>query len=124
MTDRHLPLEQPLSIIFHSTSQKTPFLPPKKQVSSVIFGRLFSPGIVLVSQKSAVTPSPFKLPNKTACLFVMATSMVLLQLWSPSHLPSRVECSPTSFSANETPAGGPAVNTNALIDESTISQPK
>lgn len=123
------PSEQLLSIIFHWKSQKTPFSRPqkirKKRVSSAfIFGRLFFfLSIALVSQKVLVTPSPFKIPNKTARLFVTATSVGLLQLWFP--LPARhFSLLSPPLSANETPAGGPAVNTNALIVKSTISQPK
>ena len=90
MTDRRSPLEQPLSLIFHSASQRTPVPPPpdrterEKQVSSaVIFGRRCSPGIVLVSQKAPSRPAPSNSQIKTACLFVITTFVVLLQLWSP-----------------------------------------
>lgn len=59
MTDRRSPLEQLLSIIFHSNSQKTPF--SLRQNTGLLRSYLWT---ALVSQKRCVTPSFYKVPNK------------------------------------------------------------
>lgn len=143
MSDGRSLSEQPLSIIFHSSSQETPFLllPQKKkqQVSSaVIFGSLFSPDILLVSQKALSRPAPSNsqikrpvflwwLPPR-CCLscgpLPLSRPPSLFLSNTNTHTPPIQGRGFLSSPANETPAGGPAVNTNALIVKSTISQPK
>lgn len=88
MTDRRSPLKQPLSIIFHSTSQETPSssIRKKERVSSaVIFGRLFFPaGIVLVSQKVASRPSS----SNSQIKFPVFFSLLLMAASSTSFTPA------------------------------------
>uniref|UniRef100_A0A672FX73 Transmembrane protein 195 n=1 Tax=Salarias fasciatus TaxID=181472 RepID=A0A672FX73_SALFA len=95
--------------------------------------------------KSVVTPRLFKLLNKIACLvcflffvcvclllpvlhlsdhYLHEACSVVVPTHTHTHTHTHTPVVSPSLSENETPAGGPAVNTNALIVESTISQPK
>lgn len=71
-----VPLHNNLCLLFSiPPAKKTPLSSPSRRsqtglLSAVIFGRLFSLDIVLVSQKVLSHPGPYKMN----CLFLMATS--------------------------------------------------